>query len=492
MPAVGKVLIVGGGIAGMTLAFGLKRAGVEVEIVELNAQWTVLGVGISLQAPALRALKMIDLLDRCVEIGFGYSQFKTCDANGNVTATVDMPRLNGPDYPSAMGVMRQALHDLLKRELVRTQVPVRLGITVSSLSSSRDGVDVQFTDGTSGRYDLIVGADGAGSKIRDILFGIERRPEYTGQAVWRATVRRPLEVQGRCSYFGPRNKAGFNPVSNEMMYIYLVQNLPTFVRISDDELPGVMREQLADFGGVIGALRETIVDPNEIVYRPVASQLLPQPCIADAPSSSVMRHTPRRRTWPPAPESPSRIRSFWRSCCNRRSRSQPRWRSSWPGGSNAVAWSSTIPACSANGKRRPTCQAPIPPECSSEPSRRWRNRSEHAIPVRERPSCARLCIRRARWRRTHRKIQARRTECVVDDAADLGGDGLARDHRRGFCCAGLAEAELQARDSKLHGSVAYAERGQRAVCHSPQAVGRSSSGFPVAGGWNSPVPAARE
>jgi 2-polyprenyl-6-methoxyphenol hydroxylase-like FAD-dependent oxidoreductase len=62
-----------------------------------------------------------------------------------------------------------------------------------------------------------------------------------------------------------------------MMYIYLVQNLPTFVRISDDELPGVMREQLADFGGVIGALRETIVDPNEIVYRPVASQLLPQP-----------------------------------------------------------------------------------------------------------------------------------------------------------------------------------------------------------------------
>ena len=117
MPAVGKVLIVGGGIAGMTLTFGLKRAGVDAEIVELNAQWTVLGVGISLQAPALRALKMIDLLDRCIEIGFGYSQFKTCDLNGNVTATVDMPRLNGPEYPAAMGVMRQALHDLLKRAL---------------------------------------------------------------------------------------------------------------------------------------------------------------------------------------------------------------------------------------------------------------------------------------------------------------------------------------------------------------------------------------
>jgi 2-polyprenyl-6-methoxyphenol hydroxylase-like FAD-dependent oxidoreductase len=136
---------------------------------------------------------------------------------------------------------------------------------------------VQFTDGARSRYDLIVGADGAGSKMRDMLFGVESRPEYTGQAVWRATVRRPSDVRGRCSYFGPRNKAGFNPVSDKQMYIYLVQNLPTFVRIPDEELPAVMRGQLADFGGVIGALRDTIVDPSEIVYRPVTSKLMPAP-----------------------------------------------------------------------------------------------------------------------------------------------------------------------------------------------------------------------
>jgi 2-polyprenyl-6-methoxyphenol hydroxylase-like FAD-dependent oxidoreductase len=88
---------------------------------------------------------------------------------------------------------------------------------------------------------------------------------------------RPPEVAGRCSYFGPRNKAGFNPVSDKQMYIYLVQNLPAFVRISDAELPAVMREQLADFGGIIGALRDTIVNPNDIVYRPVNSSLLPPP-----------------------------------------------------------------------------------------------------------------------------------------------------------------------------------------------------------------------
>jgi 2-polyprenyl-6-methoxyphenol hydroxylase-like FAD-dependent oxidoreductase len=277
MSAVGKVLVVGGGIAGMTLAIGLKRAGIEADIVELNPQWTVLGVGISLQAPALRALKMIGLLDKCIAVGFGYSQFKTCDVNGNVTATVNMPRLNGPEYPAAMGLMRQALHDMLKQVLAEAHVPVRLGITVSSFDERDDGLDVQFTDGTRGRYDLVVGADGVNSKLRDMLFGTESRPKYTGQAVWRATVRRPPEVAGRCSYFGPRNKAGFNPVSDKQMYIYLVQNLPTFIRISDAELPAVMREQLADFGGIIGALRDTIVNPNDIVYRPVTSSLLPPP-----------------------------------------------------------------------------------------------------------------------------------------------------------------------------------------------------------------------
>jgi 2-polyprenyl-6-methoxyphenol hydroxylase-like FAD-dependent oxidoreductase len=277
MRVSGTVLIVGGGIAGMTLAVALRRAGIQSEIVEINPNWTVLGVGISLQGPALRALKMIGLLEQCIAGGFGYSHFNACDAEGRVTATVDMPRLNGPKYPAAMGVMRQALHVVLQQALAEAQVPVRLGLTVSALVQDDEGVDVKFSDGTQRRYELMVGADGANSNIRDMLFGVKSKPQYTGQAVWRATVGRPPEVLARCSYFGPRNKAGFNPVSDRQMYIYLVQNLPEFVRLSDSQLPAVMREQLDDFGGVIGALRDTIIDPTEIVYRPITSNLLPPP-----------------------------------------------------------------------------------------------------------------------------------------------------------------------------------------------------------------------
>ena len=271
------VLIVGGGIAGMALAVALKQSGIHSEIVEINPQWSVLGVGIALQGPALRALRMLGLLDQCVELGFGYSCFKACNAEGQVTGTVELPRLNGADHPATIGIMRQAVHSVLKDAVAKADVPIRLGVTVASLEQDDDRVAVQFTDGTRGSYGLVVGADGTNSKIRDLVFGIGCKPEYTGQAVWRATVSRPAEVQARYSFFGPRNKAGFNPVSNAEMYIYLVQNLPDFIRVPDDRLPAVMREQLTDFRGPLAAAREEITDPKDIVYRPITSHILSPP-----------------------------------------------------------------------------------------------------------------------------------------------------------------------------------------------------------------------
>src|SRR4051812_48889777 len=115
MPVTGKILIVGGGIAGMTLAVALKRVGIASEVVEINPQWSVSGLGIALGGPALRALRMVGVMDACVAKGFGYSHFVACDKDGNVAGTVQMPRLNGPDYPATIGIMRQALHEVLQQ-----------------------------------------------------------------------------------------------------------------------------------------------------------------------------------------------------------------------------------------------------------------------------------------------------------------------------------------------------------------------------------------
>ena len=277
MSAIDRVLVVGAGISGMVLATALRRAGRDPDIIEIHPDWDVLGVGISIQGPALRALRSIELIDECVREGFGYSQVVNCDLQGRVDGVVDLPRLNGPHYPSCVGIMRPALHRILAAALAETGLAVRFGLTVTSIANSADHVGVVFSDGSRREYDLIVGADGANSKVRELLFGPETKPQYTGQAVWRAMVPRPSEVIARHSYYGPRHKAGFNPVSSHEMYIYLVQNVSGDPRLEPQRWPAVMRALLADFGGRIGELRDHIVDPKRIVYRPVGALLLPPP-----------------------------------------------------------------------------------------------------------------------------------------------------------------------------------------------------------------------
>jgi 2-polyprenyl-6-methoxyphenol hydroxylase-like FAD-dependent oxidoreductase len=259
-----KVLICGAGLSGMVLATALKKAGVDVEILEIHPQWDVLGVGISVQGPALRALKSIGLLDRCIAEGFGYSQVVNCDQNGDVQGIVDLPRLNGPQYPSCVGMMRPLLHQVVADAMMAAGVKPRFGATLRS-----------FDEATG--YDLVVGADGANSRLRELLFGAQWKAKFTGQAVWRAMVPKPAEVKARHAYYGPRHKAGFNPVSPTEMYIYLVQNVAGNPRVEPERWPALMRELLADFGGHIGEVRDSITDPKRIVYRPVGSLLMPAP-----------------------------------------------------------------------------------------------------------------------------------------------------------------------------------------------------------------------
>jgi 2-polyprenyl-6-methoxyphenol hydroxylase-like FAD-dependent oxidoreductase len=275
--AVRKALVVGGGLAGQTLATALTRGGIRTDLIELHPRWNVLGVGISVQGPTLRALKSIGLLDPCLKDGFGYSELTNCDQNGKVLSVVDLPRMLGSDYPACVGIMRPMLHDVLFAAMQETKVPVRMGLTAKSLHQSDDGVDIVFSNGSTDRYDVVVGADGAHSKLREALFGTAHRPRYTGQAVWRAMVPRPANVKGRHSYYGPRHKSGFNPVSQTEMYIYLVENVTGDPRVEPEEWPARMRGLLEDFGGHIGEVRATITDPARIVYRPVESMIMPKP-----------------------------------------------------------------------------------------------------------------------------------------------------------------------------------------------------------------------
>ncbi len=281
MERVRKALVVGGGIGGMTLATALMHAGISAEIVELTPTWSVYGIGISIQGATLRALRQIGVLDQIISAGFVYSELMACDVNGRVTGRIELPPLLGAGNPECIGIMRPILQDVLRGALQAAGVRVRLGVSVASMIEDALGVDVRFTDGSNDRFDVVIGADGIGSSVRQTHFlspaGQPFQAEPTGQAVWRAMVPRPEAIRARTLFYGPRNKAGCNPVSPEEMYIFLVQTIERQGHLPDDELPAMMRELLADFGGPIAQVRDQIQDPSRIAYRPISSFLMPLP-----------------------------------------------------------------------------------------------------------------------------------------------------------------------------------------------------------------------
>jgi 2-polyprenyl-6-methoxyphenol hydroxylase-like FAD-dependent oxidoreductase len=270
---VQKVLIVGGGIAGITLGLGLKKQGIDAEILEVSPEWAIPGLGIPLLGPTLRALKSVGLIDPCVEMGFGYSAIKNFNTAGALTGVVELPRLCGPGYPASVGILRATFHKILLQAAEAADLPIRLGCTVHAIKQSSDFAEAEFNTGATARFDLVVGADGAHSKTRALLLGPGVLPRTTGQTVWRATVERPEEVDSLWQFFGPRHKAGFNPISKTQMYVFLVQNAQA-KRAPAETLPKLMRDELVDFGGLMAVARETIVAADQVVCRPAEALIV--------------------------------------------------------------------------------------------------------------------------------------------------------------------------------------------------------------------------
>ena len=280
MATVQKVLIVGGGIGGLCTAVALHKANIECEIVEVNPRWDVYGVGIIQQANALRALATLGLAERVVAEGYGMDALELHTPNGHLIARIPQPRLAGPQFPATNAIARPRLHAVLQDAVHDAGVPVRVGVTVQSLKQTPDHVSASFTDGTSGEYDLVVGADGLRSLVRRMVFGEEYQPQFEGQMVWRYNLPKPEDVKDIWMFMGIDPRVGFVPLSPDLMYMFLVETPApgADLRVPDDELAGRMRDLLAHYpDGPVAAVRDQITDSSKVVYRPFESILVPAP-----------------------------------------------------------------------------------------------------------------------------------------------------------------------------------------------------------------------
>ncbi|KAA9160718.1 NAD(P)-binding protein [Amycolatopsis acidicola] len=269
-------LVVGGGIAGLTHAVALARAGHDVEVVEISAGHMIAGWGLSLTAPSLRALDGLGLADSCIAEGYGVQQIANCDAEGVVRNTIDLPSLLGKGRPAQVGLARPALHRVLRDAALDAGAEIRTESTVTAIDEEPDRSVVTLSDGRVRVVDVVVGADGIRSGTRSLL-GIPGEPRFTGQMVWRALVPRPEWATMLHTFAGARHGAGVVPISEEQAYVFVTENDAPSDALPEDTLASTMRELLSPFGGRVAELRETITEPAGIVRRPVQVVLVDGP-----------------------------------------------------------------------------------------------------------------------------------------------------------------------------------------------------------------------
>ncbi|MBL8385962.1 MAG: FAD-dependent monooxygenase [Burkholderiales bacterium] len=273
-----RILVVGSGIAGQTLACALAKRGIACDVVEVKPAFDIAGAGLYVQGPALRAFQDIGVVEAIVAAGLPLADDTSLvtDSAGMPMARPSYPRIAGPHIPSVVPIRRRALHEILARAVEAAGVAVRMGVTVDALAQAPDGVTATFSDGRVDRYDLVVGADGIRSRVRALLFPAAQ-PQYTGYANWRVILPTPAGLERTTWMMGTGTSFGIVPIAPGLVYIAGVSKEPGNPRFERAELPALCRSRFAEFGGFAPALLAQVTAPDQVVYTPIEEVRLAPP-----------------------------------------------------------------------------------------------------------------------------------------------------------------------------------------------------------------------
>ncbi|WP_030689381.1 FAD-dependent oxidoreductase [Streptomyces globisporus] len=262
-----RVLVAGGGAAGNAATILLRRAGIDVDLVEAKDDWNATaGSGITLQGNALRVLRELGVWEEVKASGFPFGSVGITAPDGTVLHVQRDLRTGGDDLPATVGMQRPLLQQILIDAVRASGATVRLGTTATVLDQDATGVSVRFGEGGEHRYDLVIAADGLGSATRAQI-GITDKPEPTGMAIWRVAAPRPVGVEHTdLAYGGPAFIAGYCPTSTTTLYAYVVEKNRDRSSIPTESYAQEMVRLASAYGGAWPEITATITDPSKVNY----------------------------------------------------------------------------------------------------------------------------------------------------------------------------------------------------------------------------------
>ena len=220
-----KVLIAGAGIGGLAAAMGLRRAGLEVQVLERAREIHPIGAGIALAANGILGLRRLGIADRIAAAGQRIESLSIRDASGSEIAASEFAPLDEALGAPMLAFHRAELHDVLLASLDPSVV--KLGAAVMSFDQDDEGIRVLLDDGTCVDGDALIGADGLHSNVRRRLVG-GTPLRYSGQTSWRGVTPsgRFLPAGWSSESWGPRQRFGLVSLKGDRVYWFAVKEMP--------------------------------------------------------------------------------------------------------------------------------------------------------------------------------------------------------------------------------------------------------------------------
>ncbi len=257
-----KILIIGGGVAGLTLAGLLQRRGFAPKLVERTPEYGKAGYVIVIWPSGSRVLKGLGIYERLLEEGCQFTSYYVSNYKGEMikTYTID-PVIE--KYGPIISIYRPELIDTLVKA-VDPEV-LNMNSTVEKIEQGRDVVEVHFNGGVSEEYDLVIGCDGIRSRTRSQVFG-DVPLTYSGMSGWGFWVDPYIsKSDGIVEYWGKGKFIGVWPTKGRLSVFTSVKMVEDNEDDPDTRIDRI-KECFKDFGGIVPEMLKHLSDPEDIYF----------------------------------------------------------------------------------------------------------------------------------------------------------------------------------------------------------------------------------
>lgn len=267
-----RVLVVGGGIGGLTAAIALNRVGIPATVFERAPELREVGAGITIWTNALKVLRKLGVGPAVEARSTVLRQAELRSWRGKVLSSGDMSELETKFGAPTVGIHRADLQAALADHLGREHIT--LGAACVGYTQDADGVTARFADGRQVRGEFLVGADGLNSAVRTQLLG-PQKPRYSGSTAWRGVglIDRPeVPVGMTLLAMGRGSQCGYLPIGGGRTYWFATMNAPPGGTDGPAGAKAALLERFRDWyppvPAVIEATPPEAILRNDLVDRP--------------------------------------------------------------------------------------------------------------------------------------------------------------------------------------------------------------------------------